>query len=166
MERLLPIELEKHGIPKGMRGYDCAKVDGLLNRAANEIERLRTDLKRAEGLLESVSKELETYRAQESVMKEALILGQKAADQTRAIAHREAELILEAARMQSQRAQAESEQMFSALRLEIRELERQKAEFFVEIRSMAEKQLSLLKVWESAPTRGAVVELSVVDSGL
>lgn len=98
MERILPIDLERLELRRALRGYDRASVDEWLHKAALEIETLIKELQAARELGERQRSELEIHRAQESTLKEALLLAQKTADETRALAHREAEHILEHAR--------------------------------------------------------------------
>lgn len=101
MDRVTPLDLERVRIPRALRGYKTSAVDALLAQASAEIERLLVELKELRTEHGHAGKELDRFRSQEKLMTEALLLAQKTADETRAAAHKEAELILEHARQQA-----------------------------------------------------------------
>jgi cell division initiation protein len=111
MERLLPIDLERLQFRRTLRGYDPRSVDDWKTRSATEIETLIKELAAMREACERQSGELETLRAQEDTLKNALVLAQKAADETRALAHKEAELILADARGKVRQAHEEVERL-------------------------------------------------------
>lgn len=114
MERLLPIDLERLTLRRALRGYERASVDQWLANASAEIETLlheRDEAREANARLQS---ELATHRAQESTLKDALLLATKAADETRALAHREADQIIAGAEARIARMHEQAE----GLRLE------------------------------------------------
>lgn len=93
MERIAPIDLERVEIPKRWRGLDEDAVRRLLQAAASEIELLRTELQEAEQRREAAERDVEHYRNLETSLQDALVLASQAADDTRANAYKEAELI-------------------------------------------------------------------------
>lgn len=114
MERLLPIDLERLTLRRAFRGYDRASVDQWLAHASAEIETLLHERDEARNANERLMAELGTHRAQEATLKDALLLAQKAADDTRALAHREAEQIIAQAEARIARMHEQAE----GLRLE------------------------------------------------
>ncbi len=114
MERILPIDLERLTLRRTLRGYDRGSVDSWLASAAAEIETLIHERDDARDANERLTAELLGHRAQESTLKDALLLAQKAADDTRAVAHREAEQIVAQAEARIVRMHEQAE----ALRLD------------------------------------------------
>jgi len=111
MERILPIDLERQRFRRVMRGYDPRGVDEMMAKAALEIETLIKELVAARDTCEHQAAELDTLRAQEDTLKSALVLAQKVADETRASAHKDAELIVREARLKARDAHEEVERL-------------------------------------------------------
>lgn len=163
MERLRPIDLERMNLPVGWRGYRRQPVDEALTRAAREIETLLGELKEAREIADKALKEADTYRAQENLMKEALILAQKAADETRAAASREAEMIVETAKRAEAELRAQAETRISDLRWDIERLSLDRQRFEQRFRALLEDHLSGLGDRRAQPP---LVNLEVNDEAV
>ena len=162
MERLMPIDLERIQLGTGWRGYDKKEVDAICLRAANEIGALLQELKEARETAATMTREVESYRAQEQTLKEALLLAQKAADETRASAHREANSIIEEARRQAGEIDQTAQARIADLRWEIERLGLERQRFESRLRTMLEEQLRLLD--QGRPGQPALVNLEVSDA--
>ena len=156
MERIMPMDLERTKLERTFRGYDRKQVDDLLAQAAKEMETLRTELQQAQATLERQQTELESHRAQENTLKEALILAQRTADETRAGAHREADLILAEAERKARDSEKAAADQINNLRWDLERLRIEKQKFLNQFRGMLETQLRDL-----AESGG----LAVVDGG-
>lgn len=152
MERIKPIDLENARPPRKFRGYDTRFVDALLSRAAKEIETLLTEQKSQREEIDALRRELATYHAQDATLKEALILAQKAADETRSSAHRESEMLIQDARRKAAQLQQDLESKLNDLRWDIERLQIEKRRFQSQFRSLLEQYLSGL-VDSSSSTR-------------
>lgn len=141
MERMMPIDLERKKLKKGLRGYDTHEVDALLERAAKEIETLLGELKQTRELSERQRAEIETFRAQESTLKEALLLAQRTADETRFTAHKEADLIVEEARRKAADLETQTQTRINDLRWELERLRLDRQRFVTGFRALLESHL-------------------------
>jgi len=141
MERIFSTDVEQFEPKVRWRGYDRAEVSDMLLRVTRELETLRTELAQASATLEQQKSELAGYRAQENTLQQALILAQKTADDTRANAHREAELIQEDARQKVADIQRDMEARLNDLRWEIERLRLDKQKFVNSFRAMLESHL-------------------------
>ncbi len=173
MERIKPIDLERTPIRRSFRGYHRNTVDLLLGRASKTIEELLCEEQRLKAENERLRAELEQYRSLEATMKDALVLAQKAADETRAAAHKEAEAILERARLQSKREQEDRAADIRRLNEEFQNLEREYRAFLGQYRALLAQQMEqvdrLIAGQTPAPSvRSAVaaVEVETQPSGL
>lgn len=159
MDRLTPLDLERAEIPIRFRGYDRNSVDQLLDRASKEIERLLNELRSLQSVHEASLKELSRLREHEETVKEAIVLAQRVADETRASAHREADLIREeASRAKSEAvrlAQAETE----ALRREIERLEEVRRSIRSRLRVLAGDLERLAEDEEASPIGAVSLEV-------
>ena len=98
MDRIKPIEIDKATLPKVFQRLRSRRRPfAASERSSNEIEAVLTEKKLMRAEIDRLKAELQGYRGMESALKDALLVAQRAADETRANAHREAELILESA---------------------------------------------------------------------
>ncbi|HJP83904.1 MAG TPA: DivIVA domain-containing protein [Fimbriimonadaceae bacterium] len=141
MERMMPMDLERAQLKSVFRGYDRSQVQALLQRAAKEMSALRSEIDTLRSDISRSKSEAESYRAQEDTLKEALLLAQKTADETRANAHKEADLILESSRQKAAESEADMQAKINDLRWELERLRLEKQRFLAGYRSMLESQL-------------------------
>lgn len=141
MERMMPIDLERAELKKSLNGYDRAQVQALLQRAAKEMSLLRGEVEELRAENGKLQRELDTHRSQENTLKEALILAQRTADDTRASAHKEADLIVEQARQRAAETEQQNQSKINDLRFELERLRLEKQRFLSQIRAMLEAQL-------------------------
>lgn len=141
MERIMPIDLERAELKRAFRGYDRAQVQTLLQRAAVEMSALRSELDVAVTERNRAAQELDGFKAQENTLKEALVLAQRTADETRAGAHSEADLIVEKARQRATEVESEMQVKINDLRWELERLRLEKQRFLGKYRAMLEEQL-------------------------
>lgn len=155
MERLTPLELEKTQFRRALRGYDRAHVEEVRARAVSEIEGLLRELRTMREMADRALSDLERYRAQESVLTESIVLAQKAADEIRAAAHREAEATLHEARNTASDIRREAHVKLNEMRWEMEKLSVEKKMLQERLRSLLERQLALLD--ESGAVQPALV---------
>jgi cell division initiation protein len=141
MERMMPIDLERAELRKKFRGFDRDQVQALLQRAAKEMSSLRGDLDEATSENAKLLQEVQSFRAQENTLKEALILAQKTSDETRASAHKESELIVEQARQKAAEIDSQMQTRINDLRFELEQLRLEKQKFLSNYRAILEAQL-------------------------
>lgn len=160
MERLLPIDVDSASLPVRLRGYDRRAVDSLLTRASSEMERLRTEVQEARRMADQALTELERHRAQEDTLRETLLMAQRAADDTRAAARREAEALVDAARRTHADARRDAELEVQELRWEIDRLQRERESLAFRIRGVLDETARILErdahTARTTPTLGLV----------
>lgn len=144
MERLRPIDIEKTILPNSFRGYDRAATDDLKARCSREIETLLGELRACREEVEKLRGEVDRFRAQENTLKEALVLAQKAADDTRASANKEADLILEKVRQEASELRRDLEAKLTDTRWELERARLEKQQFITTFRSTLEDYLRKL----------------------
>lgn len=161
MDRIKPIDIERTQIGTALfGGYKKAEVDELLMRVASEIETLLRELGQARDDLARQEKEVEGFRAQESTLKEALLLAQRAADDTRSNAHREAELIVQETLGKADRLAHELQSKISDLRWEVERLRLEKQKFLKGFRATLEEYLREVEAAEQTEATRAQLELT------
>jgi len=147
-KRLTVLEIETKKFRRRLRGYDPVAVDAFLQEVAAHYEEVLTENRQLREELIGLREEVQRYRTLEHTLKEALVLAQKSADETRANAHREAELILREARLQAEQIHQEAEARRQQLLQEIEALEQRKRSALLELRSLLLAHLQALEPLE------------------
>jgi cell division initiation protein len=117
-----PVEIRHVTLPRGLAGYRRRAVDGLLEDirlSYEDVWRERADAREDIDRLES---ELARYKELEVLLRNALVSAERSADELRAQARREADLILEEARVKAREIASAAEGERERVRAEIRRL--------------------------------------------
>jgi len=125
---LTPVELRHVELPKRPLGYSRGVVDDLLERVTVSFEtvwRERADLHDEVDRLEG---EVARYKELDVLLRNSLVSAERAADELRAQAGKEADVILEEARLRAREIVAEAEAERERVRTEIRRLRAREAD--------------------------------------
>ncbi|MCW5939711.1 MAG: DivIVA domain-containing protein [Fimbriimonadaceae bacterium] len=144
MERVTPQDLERSQLPKSLRGYQPEAVDRLLASVSTQMESQLVEIRRLQQSLRDCERELDRFRSQETLMKEALMLANRAAEETRTLAQREAETIVQAARQEAAEIKRSAKESVLALQLESERLSEQKRAFEFGFRALLREHLDRL----------------------
>jgi cell division initiation protein len=139
MDRILPIDLERAQLRKSFRGYARKEVDTLLSGAADSMQQLLVENDRMRQEIEHLKVEVERVRQLESTIKDTLVLAQRAADDSKEAARREADAAIENARQIAVQERSQSQQQLSELKWELERLRIEKSRFTEEFRAMLER---------------------------
>lgn len=101
MDSITPIDLESASFPLVRKGYDTKAVSAMMKVAAAKLESVNRELQELRQGFQCDQKELTLFRQKESTLAGALVLAQKTADETRFNAHKEADLIVEKAKLEA-----------------------------------------------------------------
>jgi cell division initiation protein len=145
MERVTPLEIERSQFRTSFRGYERNAVRLTLQRAAREIEWLLSELKDQKKELESVYNELERYKQQEETLQETLKLAQRASDETRNNAQREAELILADAEREANHMKQIALEDASGERWQLEKMKHERRDFERRFRALLEEYMGHLE---------------------
>jgi cell division initiation protein len=156
---LTPLQIEKKTFGRKFRGYDRAQVDAFLAAAAKEMDRLLNRIRALEVSEKGLTSEVERFRGMETTLKEALLLAQRTADETRALAHQQADHILNETRARCASMQTESEQSLASLRTEIERLRIDRDNLVVQLKSLVDDFAA--KLGKLAPTSEAAVRMEI-----
>ena len=145
--RLTPLDIRKQPFQKAMMGgFDRDQVNSFLEQVASEYEQLIRQNDEYAGTLRSLEEQLEHYRKIEKVLNDTLITAQKATDDARLNAQKEAELIIREAQLRAEKYEEKSRQNVATLESEIISLRTQRDSFLTRLRSMLKDQLALVEI--------------------
>ncbi|MDQ2872625.1 MAG: DivIVA domain-containing protein [Candidatus Eremiobacteraeota bacterium] len=103
MQKITPIDIQHKTFKKALQGYDRAEVDQFLD---DVIETLEDDAQHAavlEANIADLKERISHFKAMEESLQNTLVLAQRTADEVKASAHKEADLIKEQARIAAER---------------------------------------------------------------
>jgi cell division initiation protein len=138
MPKVTPLEIQNHNFSKKWRGIDPVEVEAFLALVGEEIE----DLTRARAELESRVRALETenteHRERERTLRDTLLSAQRASDDIRGAARKEAELIVQQAEDSSERLTHHALQRSAEIERAIEDLKIQRTAFRLQLEKIVE----------------------------
>lgn len=156
MEKVTPLDLEKASLPHSFRGYETQAVDKMLLTASHQLEAQLIEIRRLQAQLKTAETELERLHSLESTMNSALLLAQKAADETRALAHKEGENIIESAKQEAREIKRSANESIRAQKWDAERLAAQNESFQMSFRALLQEHLRRL---DSEPVTHAVLQV-------
>jgi cell division initiation protein len=141
---LTPVEIRHVTLRRGLFGYECAAVDRLLEEVAASFEnvwRERADLRDE---VEELEGELGRHREIESALRSTLLSAERMADDVRAQAHREAEVIISEARARARDVTGGAEIERERIAADVRRLRSLQADLRSEYRAFLHAALERL----------------------
>ncbi|HLM33492.1 MAG TPA: DivIVA domain-containing protein [Gaiellaceae bacterium] len=142
---LTPVEIRHVKIRRRLGGYDRPATDALLTTIAESFEdvwRERADLRDE---LERLEGELARFRELEVLLRNTLVSAERSADELRAQAHREADVILDEARIKARELGGGAESERERIRADIRRLKTVEAQMRAEYRAFLVTALGRLE---------------------
>jgi cell division initiation protein len=141
MDRIMPIDLERAQLRKSLFGYGRKDTDKLIEGAARHLQTVLVENDQLRREIDLYRAEIEKTRAQEDTLKEALVLAQKTADETRAMAQRHAESTLEETRLACLAERAAVQQRITEMRWEVERLKVERTKFAEEFKTLLERYM-------------------------
>jgi len=119
---LTPVEIRHTRLPRRPLGYARGEVDGLLEEVTRSFEAVWRDRADLRDEIDRLEEEVARYKELDVLLRKSLVSAEKAADDLRARAGREADAILVNARLQAREITGEAEGERERIRTEIRRL--------------------------------------------
>ena len=142
---ITPVEIRHVKLGRRLGGYDRSATDALLVRIAESFEdvwRDRADLREE---IERLEGELARFRELEVLLRNTLVSAERSADELRAQAHREADVILDEARVKAREIGGGAESEREHVRADIRRLKHVEAQMRAEYRAFLVAALDRLE---------------------
>ena len=153
---LTPLDVTQKQFRKVLRGLDPAEVEAFQALVASELEALvRENLalgERAQHLADEVAE----LRGRERTLQETLVTAQKASEEIREAARKEAEITISDAELQAEKIVQGAHARFLRIVDDINELKRQRVQFETNVRTLAESHLKLIEAMRDPAREEAV----------
>lgn len=154
---ITPLDITQKQFKKTFRGYDKEEVEAFLSLVAVEFEALvREVLSLREGS-QRKDEELAEHRSHERALQETLVTAQKASEEIRDAARKEAEITISDAELQAEKIVQGAHSRFLRIVDDINELKRQRVQFESSVRMLVESHLKLIEAF-SEPARDEGVQ--------
>ena len=138
MPKVTPLEIQNRKFSKKWNGIDPVEVEAFLALASEEIE----DLTRGRAELESSVRTLEAenseHHERERTLRDTLLSAQRASDDIRGAAHKQAELIVQQAEDSSERLTHHALQRSAEIEKAIEDLKLQRTHFRLQLEKLIE----------------------------
>ncbi|MCS7224089.1 MAG: DivIVA domain-containing protein [Armatimonadetes bacterium] len=122
---LTPVEILRRRFRRTLFGYSVKEIHRFIKEVSEALAYLLDENNRLQEEVERLRLQLQDYQNLEQHIRDALVLAEKAADDAKKLAQKEAELIVSQARMEAQRLKQqamETEQLKARLEAEVRAL--------------------------------------------
>ncbi len=143
--KITPLDIRKQEFRKTFKGYDKNEVDIFLEMLAKEIENIIRDNKSMSERLKELDSKIEDYKRMETTLQNTLTSTQKTTDEIRRNARKEAEMILQKAKLQASEIIENAAAKVKDLQSQISALRNQKNGFVIQLRSFLSSQLKMLE---------------------
>jgi cell division initiation protein len=143
--RISPLDVRSQEFKKGLRGYDPEEVKAFLDAIADTMEDLLKEKETAQAELVGLKKKVETFTEMELSLRDAMVAAQKAADEAKMNARRNAELMIREAELEVRQRIADAKRQVDDV-FKARETVRAEMRAFLpRLRSLLESQLTYLE---------------------
>jgi cell division initiation protein len=146
MADLTPNDIVNKEFRRVLRGYDTEQVDDFLQQVSDQLYRALEENQRMRGQLDDLRAQVQRYQQTEDLIKNALVLAERTAEDVRQHAHEQAALI-----------RREAEEHIRTERAQLEEARQARLRTLSELRSVLQAQLTLLDSQEgrlSSPPPG------------
>jgi cell division initiation protein len=148
--KITPLDVEQKQFRVRFRGFDVREVDSFLEQLAHQFTTLISESEDQKKEIQRLLGEIREYRDREDAFKEAMINSQKALDDMRRNAEKQAELIVAEAEMKAEKILSTTHNRLKQLHEDISELKRQRMQLEVELGTILEAHRKLLEMSREA----------------
>lgn len=145
MQKITPVDIQHKTFKKALQGYDRAEVDLFLD---DVIETLEDDAQANAALQAEIAdlrERISHFKSMEESLQNTLLLAQRTADEVKASAHKEADLIRQEAKMSAEREIAAHGDAAAEARREHQRAVEASEKVKSELRSLLMTHMSLLE---------------------
>lgn len=154
MEKITPVDIQHRSFKKALQGYDRSDVDAFLDEIIETLEDEAQQRAALDAEIADLKERVSHFKAMEESLRNTLVLAQRTADEVKASAHKEADLIREQARLAGEREIAGYNDAIAEVRREHQRSIEAAEKARSELRSLLMTHLALLERGDVAPVNG------------
>ncbi len=153
---ITPLDITQKQFRKAFRGFDAEEVEAFLALVAVEFEALVKENRALREDNQRKAEEIADHKSRERALQETLVTAQRASEEIREAARKEAEITISDAELQAEKIVQGAHARFLRIVDDINELKRQRVQFEANVRTLAESHLKLLEVFREPAREEAV----------
>ncbi|GMA49146.1 septum formation initiator [Alicyclobacillus contaminans] len=142
---LSPLDIHNKEFSRSFRGYDEDEVDDFLERIIQDYEALIRQNKDLEEKLDQYAERLRHFTNIEESLGKSIVVAQETAEEVKANARKEAQLILKEAEKNADRIISEALAKSRKIAMEVEEIQKHAAIFRARFRALIQAQLEMLE---------------------
>ncbi|GAB6990593.1 DivIVA domain-containing protein [Paenibacillus pini] len=152
---LTPLDIHNKEFGRRIRGYDEDEVNEFLDQVIKDYESVIRENKELHNQMTTLQERLNHFVNIEESLSKTIIVAQEAADEVKANAKKEAQLIIKESEKNADRIINESLSKSRKIAMEVEELKKQASIYRTRFRTLVEAQLELLSQdgWETLEAR-------------
>jgi cell division initiation protein len=148
--KITPLDVQQKRFERALRGYERQEVEAFLSLVASEFEDLVRENMALREEAQRKDEVIADHRSRERALQETLVTAQKASQEIRDAARKEAEIAISEAELQADKIVQSAHQRFLRIVDDIHELKRQRVQFEAGVRSLVESHGKLLEAFRDA----------------
>jgi cell division initiation protein len=153
---LTPLDITQKQFRRALRGVDPEEVEAFLSLVASEVEGLVREVTALREATQRKDEEIAEHRGRERALQETLVTAQRASDDIKDSARKEAEITIADAELQAEKIVQSAHGRFLKVVDDINEMKRQRVQFEAGLKTLVESHLKLLEAFREAPRDEAV----------
>ena len=146
--KVTPLDIRRQEFNRKVRGLDPDEVVAFLEMVADEFEAVIKENTALKDRLNSLESQVAGFREMEKTLQDTIVTAQKAREEAKSDALKEAEFIVREAELKAERWIEEARQEVMCLQKELATLKGHKASFIAKMRTLLNSQSELLNVLE------------------
>ena len=154
MQKITPVDIQHKSFKKALQGYDRADVDAFLDEIIETLEDEAQQRAALEAEIADLKERVSHFKAMEESLQNTLVLAQRTADEVKASAHKEADLIRERARLAGEREIAGYNDAIADVRRDHQRAVEAAEKARSELRSLLMTHLALLERSDAVQSNG------------
>jgi cell division initiation protein len=144
--KLSPIEIQQQQFRSQLRGFDRQEVRHFLDVVAQEMTEFVRENSDLKAETRRALRQLEELKEREESLKDAMLTAQRALDDLREHAQKEAELLINEAELRAEKILHNANNKVTRMQEELNDLRRQRVRFLEEVRGVVNTHARLLDV--------------------
>ncbi|MFM1650522.1 DivIVA domain-containing protein [Brevibacillus sp. B_LB10_24] len=142
---LTPLDIHNKEFSTGFRGYNVDEVNEFLDQVIKDFELLTKEKKELEERLALLNERVEHYKSMEENLSKSILVAQETAEEVKANARKESQLILKEAEKNADRIVNEALAKSRKVAIEIEDLKKRASVYRMRFRTLLEAQLEMLE---------------------
>jgi cell division initiation protein len=155
--KLTPVDIQHKEFKKAIQGYAREEVDQFLDEVIETLEAEIDERTRLEAQVAELSEKVSHFKAMEDSLRSTLVLAQRTADELKASAHKEVDIVKQRAKIEMQDDLRTVKQQIAEAKAELQRVADKTAAAKLDLRNFLTRQLELID--DAHPTiKNAVVK--------